>query len=110
CLIGAEAWAAEPLRMTPGSDFYRRALTLPGATLRTAPEQAGQAGTPLPVFSIFYVFGSRSLDGTEWLEVGRQVAGPPEGWIEAQRLQDWSTMLVMQYAPAGQRRRVLFFE
>ncbi len=108
--IAPDACAAEPMRVSPGSDFFRRALTLPGATLQSAPGPVEQPGAALPVFSIFYVFGSRSEDGKEWLEVGRQVSGPPEGWIEGQRTQDWSTMLVMQYAPAGQRRRVLFFE
>lgn len=102
------ASALEPLASAQGKEFYRRIITLPGAALSPEPGAPAQAA-PLPVFSIFYVFGEKAIDGKAWLQVGRPVSGPADGWLMGEHTQDWSTMLVMQYAPPGQRRRVLYF-
>ena len=39
-----------------------------------------------------------------------EAQGPPDGWIADDKVQEWSIVLVMQYAAPGQRERVLFFE
>lgn len=109
-LMGARiVEAIEPLALPQAKEIYQRIITLPGAALRAG--SAGAAtGQPLPVFSIFYVFGRKTASGQEWVEVGRQLHGPSEGWLPADQTDDWTTMLVMQYAPAGQRGRTLYFE
>lgn len=96
-----------PLRRADIPDLDRRVLTLPGATLRPGP---GAPGTPLPAFSVRYVYGEAEHDGQAMLAVGASATGGPEGWIAARETEDWRTMLVMQYAPKGDRGRVLFFK
>lgn len=99
-----DAQEATPLRLPQAQELYQRVLTLPGASLVAGPD--GNGGTALPVFSIFYVYGKQG----EWLQVGRDLRRGPEGWVRASLAQNWSVMLTMQYAPPGQRERVLFFE
>lgn len=101
--------AVEPLTLPQAKEIYQRIITLPGATLHPGPAEAA-TGKPLPVFSIFYLFSRKTASGQEWVEVGRQLHGPSEGWLPADQTDDWTTMLVMQYAPAGQRGRTLYFE
>lgn len=112
-ILSASGWAQEvagrqPLHMPQAKDVYQRILTLPGASLESQPNAAvGSAPRQeLPVFSIFYVYGKKA----DWLEVGRDLRRGPEGWIKTSLTQNWSVMLTMQYAPPGQRGRVLFFE
>lgn len=94
----------------PGNDaLYRRALTLPGAKLLARPD-GEPAGGGLPVFTPLYVYSEKQVDGQTWFEVGRKAAGQSEGWLPQQQTEVWQSMLVMQYAPRGQRERVLFFE
>ncbi len=109
CWTTAAASAAvrSPLPMEKNPELYQRIITLPGASLYTKPAETAEIGEhDIPIFEVFYVYGRDS----NWVEVGRSLKGPPEGWIEKTFTQDWSIMLVMQYAPPGQRERVLFFE
>lgn len=85
----------------------RRVLTLPGAMLAETP---GGTGGELPSFTVFYVYDEVEQDGAAWLEVGRDTAGTIAGWVSLEQTEDWPTMLVMQYAPKGDRGRVLFFK
>lgn len=96
----------QPLRNPLGLD--RRVLTLPGAAMTANPGSEG--GVALPAFSIYYVYAEKDADGARWLEVGKSAAGGAEGWIRAEDTENWKTMLVMQYAPKGDRGRVLFFK
>jgi serine/threonine-protein kinase PpkA len=64
----------------------------------------------MPIFSVLYVFDEADADGRTWLEVSDVVSGAQTSWIGADAALDWSTMLVMQFAPAGRRNQVLFFE
>ncbi|MEQ8450043.1 MAG: vWA domain-containing protein [Nitratireductor sp.] len=102
--------AAAPLPLSAEHpDFYQRVLTLPGARLYTAPDGSRDAARPLPVFSIFYVFERREMNGREWLAIGTEVNGRAQGWTPGDLAEAWNSMLVMQFAPAGQREQVLFF-
>ena len=104
------AQARKPLVMEGHRDFYQRVLTLPGAQLRAEPASTARiAGDRVPTFSILYVFARRTVDGTPWLEVSASPDGRDPRWLRASEAQDWAVMLVMQYAPPGQRQRVLFF-
>ncbi len=107
--VGAHAQNRMPLPVPDAPDLYQRVLTLPGASLsrdRGAPPGAGV----LPTFSILYVFGRAKVGDEDWLEVGSKIRGEPEGWLPKKVTHDWHTMLVMQYAPRGQRSRVAFFD
>ena len=100
----------KPLAMEGHAEFYQRVLTLPGAELRVEPnDTARPQGDRLPTFSILYVFARRMMDGVPWLEVTSSIDGERTAWLRASAAQDWSVMLVMQYAPPGQRLRVPFF-
>ncbi|MGF1554549.1 MAG: vWA domain-containing protein [Paracoccaceae bacterium] len=97
-----------PLAREDLPDLAQRVLSLPGAAL--APEPGGQAGEALPAFTVFYVYERREEGGATWLKLGRSAFGEIDGWLKADDVEDWRTMLVMQYAPKGARGRVLFFK
>ncbi len=101
------ALARQALPQEGASGLHRRVLTLPSAVVRDRPaEQAAAVVAQVSAFTVYYVFAER--DG--WLEVGPRPGGQPLGWLKADRAEDWKTMLVMEYAPAGQRGRVPFFQ
>jgi serine/threonine-protein kinase PpkA len=105
-LVSGAAAQRVPLALEGAPDFYQRILTTePNLRLSASPTGVAR-GPGLPVFSIFYVFGRQG----DWLEVGRDSRRGPEGWLPGRATQPWSMMLTMQYAPQGQRRRVLFME
>jgi serine/threonine-protein kinase PpkA len=113
-LLVAASWLAQglaeprtPLPWGAGTELSQRVLVLPGARLMERPDAASRVlQARLPVFEVFYVYGRQG----DWVEVGRKAQGPPDGWIAEDKVQEWSIMLVMQYAAPGQRERVLFFE
>ncbi len=103
----AVAESREPLKVQEIPEFYQRVLTLPGAALTKEP--GGGAGKALPIFSVLYVYDRKNASGADWLEVGAKSSGGGDGWIPADKAQDWRSMLVMQYAPRAKRERVLMF-
>jgi len=101
----------KPLAMEGHPEFFQRILTLPGAQLRAEPSTTAKlVEAKPPTFSILYVYARRSVSGETWLEVGSGLDGKSTSWLPAEAAQDWAVMLVMQYAPPGQRQRVLFFK
>ena len=103
----AKGNARKPLPLEKAPELYQRIITLPNASLfQKADKQSNIIEEQIPTFEVFYVYDRKS----DWIEVGRSVQGRADGWIEKALTQDWSIMLVMQYAPPGQRERVLFFE
>jgi serine/threonine-protein kinase PpkA len=100
-----------PLPLDKNPDLFQRVITLPNARLLKKPNKSSEVlQSEVPIFSVYYVFGREGNGDLAWTQVGRAVKDQPEGWIAAKFTQDWSIMLVMQYAPPGQRERVLFFE
>lgn len=97
-------------RFSALSDPYlggdRRVLTLPGAIVH--PIDEGGRDRELPVFSILYELGDREIDGRTYLAIGR-TSDRHEGWIDRTQTEDWRSMLVLQYAPLGNRRPVVFW-
>lgn len=85
-------------------DRARRVLSRPGAKLR----DAGGNATPLPAFSVLYVYAEGGDPADPLLAVGRGTRGA-EGWVQASRTEEWRTMLVMSYAPNTGRNRTVFF-
>lgn len=104
------ATAGGPLTEIEGSDFYQRVLTLPGAELHRSPDTATTTGRRPPVFSVYYVYGHSQVRGQDWVEVADNIYGDGRAWLPADLTVPWSTMLVMEYAPVGQRGPLLFFE
>ena len=84
----------------------RRVLSLPGAEFLAV--NGGESIHELPVFSILYQLGSREVNGRTYLAVGR-TADRHEGWIDRSSTEEWHSMLVLQYAPVGNRRPVVFW-
>ena len=107
-VLASPASAREPLKVERAPELFQRILTLPGARLSPAPAEP-PAGAALPVFSVLYVY-DRQPANHGWLQVGSKPDGKPEGWLPSDMTQDWQTMLVMQYAPRGQRDRVVMFD
>lgn len=107
----ATATARTPLALDGNLDFYQRVLTLPGAVLLREPRDgAPTAETKTPAFSIYYVFDRKTLGDDVWLEVGKSTDGAGAAWVKSAQTEAWEIMLVMQYAPPGQRSPVLFFK
>lgn len=84
----------------------RRVLSLPGARMLSLKQ--GSPARALPVFSIFYSLGSSEIEGRTFVAVGR-TADRHEGWIDRDQTEEWNSMLVLQYAPLGNRRPVVFW-
>ena len=103
---------AQQAMMQDGSaSLFQRVLTLPDATIHVAPgNHEPVVLEPVPVFSIYYVYGEKLIDNETWLEIGVRPQGGGDGWLRKSFSEDWKSMLVMEYAPMGQRGRVLFFE
>lgn len=108
CLCAGAGRAREALKVPDIPDFYQRVLTLPDAKLSRAPAEAA-SGPALPIFSVLYVYGRAKVGAADWVEVGSKPVGSGDGWLPAERTQEWRSMLVMQYAPRSVRQRVLVF-
>ncbi len=100
----------EPLRTDQHPTLFRRVVSLPGSRLLSEAGTDLGDGEPLPTFSVLYVFEESTVNGVEYLEVGPSTRQGSQGWVKKDDTLDWSTMLVMQFAPRGQRKDVLFFE
>ncbi|QNT77986.1 vWA domain-containing protein [Entomobacter blattae] len=113
-------WAAEPATsataptaplLMPGKHtLYQRIITRPGAIL--SPQASPTQATPIPGFSIFYVYDRQtSQDGkTRWVQVGSSPHGERVGWIPAEKTIDWKHSLVGAFTNPAGRQRVLFLK
>lgn len=97
-----------PLTVPDNPELFQRVLSLPDMQIHDAPGII-ENGQSLPAFSVLYVFERRDVGGAPWLSVGAALNQPPAGWARAADSVDWSSMLVMQFAPRGKRNRVLFY-
>jgi serine/threonine-protein kinase PpkA len=102
--------AMEALKVPDAPELYRRVLILPEAKIQEQPgEEHSAEFSTLPVFSVRYIYGEKQIDGEGWLEIGREPVGGGDGWLKTSFTEAWKSMLVMQFSPRGQRKRVLFF-
>src|SRR5262249_26491171 len=107
--LASAAARPRPVPELPG--VYQRVLTLPEAKLYAEPSLTSavrQGG--VPSLSVLYVYDCQPGDCSGWFEVGAKADGTIDGWIDAGHVEDWRSMLVMQYAPRGQRNRVVMFK
>lgn len=109
-LSAGAAKAIEALTVPDAPDLYRRVLILPDAKIQEQPgEEHSDEFSTLPVFSVRYIYGEKQIDGEGWIEIGKEPVGGGDGWLKSSFTEAWKSMLVMQFAPRGQRKRVLFF-
>lgn len=94
-----------PLLQAGKTQLLERVLTRPGASLATAPGQAGKRA--VPAFSVLFVY-DRSADGKA-LQVGARSDCKPEGWIATEAAVIWKHSIVAAFAPRTSRERALFF-
>lgn len=105
---GQASAGVAPLTVPDTPDLFQRVLSLPTMQIHDAPGII-ENGQSLAAFSVLYVFERRDVGGEPWLSVGTALNQPPAGWARAADSVDWSSMLVMQFAPRGKRNRVLFY-
>ncbi|MEA4838182.1 MAG: vWA domain-containing protein [Rhodospirillaceae bacterium] len=108
-LVAYDAAAAEraPLLMEGKKTLYQRVLTRPGASLKREP--GAGPGAAQPALTRFYVYGRKTVNGTEWLEVGLTTKGKTDGWLAADYTLPWKQQLALAFTnPAGRDRALLF--
>jgi serine/threonine-protein kinase PpkA len=107
--ICAETAAAgkEPLLMQGKRELYQRVLSVPGARMST---KAGVKGSEAVVpFTAYYVYARRTIDGTEWLQLGTDRHGSRAGWLPLASTLEWNHGLTAAFRdPAGHDRVLLF--
>ncbi len=110
--VAAAAWDRRPLLLPGKRSLYQRVLVRPSAVVRVAPE----AGAPVIAkavapFTAFYVYGRRSVEGVDWLELGLNSFGEVAGWSRADSVIDWRQTLTVAFKePLGRARTLLFRE
>jgi serine/threonine-protein kinase PpkA len=97
--LAATVSAAErkALPMPGKTSLYQRVLTRPGAAVREAPAAVSRRGAEIPPLSVFYVYGRRQLQGTDWLELGTAAADAAAGWLPAAQAIDWRQTLTLAF-------------
>ncbi|MCB2100620.1 MAG: VWA domain-containing protein [Rhodobacterales bacterium] len=104
----AQAVGDGPLLAEGKTSIFQRVLSRPGAELSVEPK-AGTGGTPIPPFTVFYVYARQAVDGTDWVEVGPASRRPTQGWIPADKLIDWKQTVSVTFTnPSGRERTLLF--
>ena len=104
-----DAVAKRPLLIKGKTALYQKILTRPGARLTRAPGSADK-GTPLPPFSILYVYDRTPISGgATMLAVGPDARGTIWGLVDEKHTVRWRHSLILAFTPRAGRKRVLFF-
>ena len=101
--LGLAQTPRHPLLIAGKQSLYQRVIARPGATL--SPRADGVGGTPVPGFTVFYVY-ARPEGGR--IEVGRSSDGRAEGWIPADKAIEWKHTMIAAFTTRGGRDPVLF--
>ena len=105
----APAAAADraPLLLEGKKTLFQRVLTRPGAVLKREPGSG--PGAKQPALTRFYVYGRKTVNDAEWLEVGLTAKGKTDGWLAADFSLPWKQQLALSFTnPAGRDRALLF--
>ncbi|TCO83694.1 serine/threonine-protein kinase PpkA [Plasticicumulans lactativorans] len=100
--------AERPLLLPGKKTLFQRVVLGPDARLYRAPGR--DAATPLPAFSVYYVYERRRDGAQEWLRVGAASDGRSEGWIDAGKAYDWKQTLVLKFMDRSGRDPVMFVD
>ncbi len=105
----APAVAADraPLLLEGKKTLFQRVLTRPGAALKREPGNG--PGAKQPALTRFYVYGRKTVNGAEWLEVGLTAKGKTDGWLAADFTLPWKQQLALSFTNPAGRDRALFF-
>lgn len=96
-----------PLLMDGKKTLYQRVLARPGAVLKREPGDG--PGAAQPALTRFYVYGRKTVNGAEWLEVGLTARGRTDGWLAANFTLPWKQQLALAFTnPAGRDRALLY--
>lgn len=108
-VVVTPVWAADrtPLLMDGKKTLYQRVLSRPGAVLK---REAGDGpGAQQAALTRFYVYGRKTVNGAEWLDVGLTAKGKTDGWIKADMSLPWKQQLTLAFTnPAGRDRALMF--
>jgi hypothetical protein len=85
----------QPEMLADAPGLHRRIIVRPGA--------------PVPGFSVFYVYGSRSDGQQTWLEVGPALDGRTVGWLPEVRTIAWRQNMVVAFTNPRDRQPAMFF-
>ncbi len=99
----AQAPRRQPELMEGKKTLFKRVIVRPSAMLYAT--AAEQGGTPMPAFSVLYVYGHSG----DFVEVGKSI-GAADGFIKADKLIDWKQTIVAVFSPnrASRERSLLF--
>lgn len=104
----ATGGAERPLLLPGKKTLFQRVVVGPDARLYRTPGR--DAATPLPAFSVYYVYERRRDGAQEWLRVGAASDGRSEGWIDAGKAYDWKQTLVLKFMDRSGRDPVMFVD
>lgn len=112
--LWSEAGAAprcKPLLIPGKRTLFQRVVTHPGADLYASAWNSATAQKErVKPFTVFYVYNRSSLDGTQWLQVGRSINCKVSGWIKKTKVSDWQQSLTLMFTERTGRQPVLFFK
>ncbi len=115
-LAAAAVQAEETPLLQPGkTTLYERVLTRPGARVARDRIDIGKQNNPLlRAFSQLYVYERTSIDGRNWLRVGKDAKGSNDsivGWVSEDTTVPWKQQLTLAFTnPGTVRDRLLFFK
>ncbi len=105
CLAAAPDLAAQdrqPQLMEGKRTLFKRVILRPNANLTAAPTATG--GTPIPAFSVMYVYGTSG----DFFEVGRSI-GRADGFVPQDKAIEWKQTIVATFTNPADRQRSLMF-
>jgi serine/threonine-protein kinase PpkA len=95
-----------PETLQDAPSLYRRVIIRPGSSISNQP---GVLGRPAQGFSVFYVYGRRTVPDGVWLEVGPALDGRTVGWLPEARTIAWRHNMVLSFNNPSGRERAMFF-
>jgi len=98
--VGAQP--RQPELMEGKKTLFKRVILRPNAMLVATPGAA--TGTPMPAFSVLYVYGSSG----EFVEVGRAI-GKADGYVQQDKVIEWKQTIVATFTNPADRQRSLMF-
>lgn len=88
--------------------LYQKVVVKPDSRLYSAPGRSDE-GTDVTPFSVLYIYATRQMGKTRWMQLGPDAHGTLSGWMPESSLIRWNQGLTVAFRnPAGHARVVLF--